>query len=132
MFLSSGIYGCISKFACRALIAGITAIRHEGGAVAVVAGFSLIPIVASVGIAVDYARIGAARTKIQAALDSAVLVGAVQAASGRDEAALGVFAAQKPSGFGSVGDPTFVTSDDGLSYAGSVTATIDSQMMQLI
>jgi Flp pilus assembly protein TadG len=106
-------------------------VHEEAGAVTVVAGLSLIPMIAGVGLSVDYARITAAQTKIRAALDSALLAGALQSNSSRDSVATQAFDAQKPNGFGIVDQPSFATSADNLTYSGSVTATIDNHIMQL-
>lgn len=49
-------------------------IRDCGGGVAPALGLALIPVMASMGAAVDYSRANAARTAMQAALDSTVLM----------------------------------------------------------
>lgn len=53
--------------------------RH--GSVATIFGLALVPVMVSVGVAVDYARLSSARTSLQAALDSAVLAGVTASSS---------------------------------------------------
>lgn len=48
--------------------------RH--GSVAVIFGLTLVPLMLTIGAAVDYARLSSAQSGLQAALDSAVLAGA--------------------------------------------------------
>ncbi len=48
--------------------------RAEGGNVAVMFAIAIVPILAFVGAAIDYARANSARTAMQAALDSAALM----------------------------------------------------------
>lgn len=48
--------------------------RADGGNVAVLFGLAIVPILASVGAAVDYSRVNNARTAMQAALDTAALM----------------------------------------------------------
>ena len=45
----------------------------NGGNVAIVFALSLVPLVGAIGAAVDYSRIGDIRSRLQLALDSAVL-----------------------------------------------------------
>lgn len=48
--------------------------RADGGNVAVMFGLAILPVIASVGAAVDYSRVNNARTAMQAALDTAALM----------------------------------------------------------
>src|SRR3954453_13129721 len=48
--------------------------RDDGGNIAVLFGIALVPILTFVGAAVDYSRANAARSSMQAALDSATLM----------------------------------------------------------
>jgi Flp pilus assembly protein TadG len=48
--------------------------RADGGNVAVLFGIAIVPVLVSVGTAIDYARVNNARTAMQAALDTAALM----------------------------------------------------------
>src|SRR5579885_3275689 len=49
-------------------------VRAEEGNIAVIFGIAIIPILAAVGAAIDYARAATARTQMQNALDSTALM----------------------------------------------------------
>src|SRR5437868_3983198 len=51
--------------------------RDPRGNVAVIFAITLLPILAAIGGAIDYSIASSQRTKIQAALDSAILAGAI-------------------------------------------------------
>lgn len=57
------------------------------GSVATIFGLALIPIMATVGVAVDYARLSSAKASLQAALDSAVLAGVTASPSSQSTVA---------------------------------------------
>jgi Flp pilus assembly protein TadG len=59
----------LQSLACRFLL-------QSQGSVAPLLALALVPIVGLVGAAVDYSRASDVRTKLQAAMDSAVLAGA--------------------------------------------------------
>lgn len=63
----------IGKLATRALLARL---RDEAGGVAVVFGLSLVPLLGSVGVAVDAGAWYGERTRLQAAVDSAAIAAA--------------------------------------------------------
>ncbi|MDQ2955024.1 MAG: pilus assembly protein TadG-related protein, partial [Pseudomonadota bacterium] len=55
---------------------GRTFLRQSGGGVGPMLALALVPIVGAVGAAVDFSRASDVRTKLQAAVDAAVLAGA--------------------------------------------------------
>ncbi len=61
-------------------------VQDRSGNVAIIFGFSVLTLFASVGGAIDYARWYGARTKMQSAMDSASLAGgrALQLTTGSD------------------------------------------------
>jgi len=59
--------------------------RDESGGVAVIFGIAFLPVVLSVGVAIDYSRVATARTAAQAAADSAALAVASTAEGNEDE-----------------------------------------------
>ena len=106
-------------------------LRDRNGATNVLFGLAVIPVSGFAGASVDMSRAITARTELRNALDSAVLAGASHATTGRDDFAVAMFNAQKPSLDGTVGTPAFTTNTDG-SYSGSVSATINNTMLKLI
>jgi len=60
---SNRIFSAVRKFA-----------KADQGNIAVMFAFAALPILASVGAAIDYSRVNKARTSLQAALDSAALM----------------------------------------------------------
>jgi Flp pilus assembly protein TadG len=81
---------------------------HSGN-VAVLTSLALLPLVAIVGTAVDYIRIEDARTRLQAALDAAVLAGAV-ASKGHEKQAKFQFDREVGTELGKTADASFVKS----------------------
>lgn len=55
-------------------------LKNENGNIAAIFALSLLPVLSFVGVAVDYSRANSARTSMQAALDSATLMVAKEAA----------------------------------------------------
>jgi Flp pilus assembly protein TadG len=60
---SNRIFSAVRRFA-----------KADQGNIAVMFAFAALPILASVGAAIDYSRVNKARTSLQAALDSAALM----------------------------------------------------------
>jgi Flp pilus assembly protein TadG len=50
--------------------------RNDSGAVALMFGLAIVPLIIAVGVAIDYARLATARTSAQAAVDAAALAAA--------------------------------------------------------
>ena len=120
-----------NKFRAIARAAGDFS-RDTGGAVALVLGLTLVPIVLAAGAAVDFYRAGAAHAEIQASLDASALAGAA-AKPGTSEAdrrriALDTFAANLQGGFGDqlVGNPQAKLDGDSftVSYNGGLPTTL--------
>lgn len=106
----------------RDIVASFT--RRSDGSVALNFAISLIPIMISVGAAVDYSRANNFRTALQTALDTAVLTGAkVGIAANWMQTALNVYYANLSSKFGAAPTPTFVVDPTTGYYTGSVTGS---------
>lgn len=69
-------------------------IKERGGNVAMIAGIMIIPIMLSVGLAVDFANMSRIRGHIQSALDVAAMQIALSASSGMTDAELETFGNQ--------------------------------------
>lgn len=96
--------------------------RARDGGVAVIFALTAIPVMASVGAAIDYSRVVRAQTILQQAMDSAVLAGAQAGSSQRFAVAASTFAsALSPSDLTNV-SPHWVNNGSG-SFTGSATAS---------
>jgi Flp pilus assembly protein TadG len=102
------------------------------GNVGMMFGIALLPILAMVGSAVDYARIRSYQSRVQASLDGAVLAGAAQSVGSRDATATNAFVASVPTNsIGTVSIPTFVTNAD-QSYSGTVQGSVGTSIMGVV
>ena len=89
---------------------------------------SLVPLVALVGVAVDYSRANNVRSQLQGALDAAVLAGARDNTAAWTQVAQNTFSALfQPQGISS-GTPSFVLNGDG-SFAGSTSAAVPVEFL---
>ena len=84
---------------------------QSGGSVAPLLALALVPIIGTVGAAVDFSRASDVRTKLQAAVDAAVIAGAHDGTANWTQTALNVFNSQIPRDT-SVAPPSFTVSDD--------------------
>ena len=97
-------------------------VRKDDGSIAVLFAVGLVVLVASAGIAIDYARSVHARTQMQNALDSAVLAGARAESSAQNEVATTMFNANFSDGsakgvsvsFSATGEGQLSVSDAGM------------------
>jgi Flp pilus assembly protein TadG len=64
---------------------------QSGGSVAPLLALALVPIIGSVGAAVDFSRASDVRAKLQAAVDAAVIAGAHDGTANWTQTALNVF-----------------------------------------
>lgn len=106
-------------------------ISDRRGQVAVIFGLSLIPLAGGVGAAVDYSRTSLIKSQLQAALDSAVLAGALDKISPGTTAA-NVFAANFIPKFSDAtyATPSFSVRGDG-AFVGSVQASLPTAFLGL-
>ncbi len=101
--------------------------RREDGQIAVIFALATLPIVVSIGAAVDYSRGNQVRAHLQAALDTAVLAAAIDGSSNWQTIASNSFNANVNAKGATVGTPTF-TLTSGVYY-GSAPATIQTAFM---
>lgn len=100
--------------------------RSRGGNVAIIFGLSALPLLATVGAGVDYARVSSQHTSLQTALDAAVLAGARDV--GREIAtATSHFAGQSPVPGAS---PTFTL--NGAQLTGTISLSIPTTFMTAV
>jgi Flp pilus assembly protein TadG len=105
--------------------------RSREASIATTFALALIPIMTSVGAAIDYSRANSAKTYLQSALDSALIAGAKDASSNWTQVALNVFTGNLASKNISASTPTF-TSESDSTYTGSVTASVPTSVLGLI
>ena len=106
--------------------------RDTGGAIALMLGLAVVPMILASGLAIDFYRVGSAKAQIQASLDASVLAGAA-ANPGATEAerrkvAIDSFNANLHGGIagGLKGEPlvTFDNSRITISYNGDLPTTL--------
>ena len=113
----------LGSLACRFLL-------QSRGSVAPLLALALVPIVGLVGAAVDYSRASDVRTKLQAAMDSAVLAGAHDGTANWTQTALNVFNSQIPAN-AAVATPSFTLGDNKI-YSGQVGGVITTNFVGLL
>lgn len=109
--------------------------RDRSGNVAILFALALVPVLGLIGAAIDFSRAHLAQTKMQGALDAAVLA----AASGiqrtdeeRIQTAKDIFAADlQSSGLGVIATPNVVIEADG-TVKGSVSSTLPSVLLGVL
>lgn len=113
-------------------------LQDRSGNVAIVFGFSVLTLFASVGGAIDYARWFNARNKMQSAMDSASLAGgrALQLMTGSDftvgiNAATAYFDKMKPDNV-TGGVPTFAVTEDGTVLRCTVDFAMSSPFLAVL
>src|SRR5262245_21517017 len=82
-----------------------------------------LPVLASVGAAVDYSRATAVRAKLQASLDAALLAGVKDGSANWSNVAAAVFNSQAPGLAATVAAPSFHTDGNG-GYTASVSGSV--------
>ncbi|MGA0594968.1 TadE/TadG family type IV pilus assembly protein [Enterovirga sp. CN4-39] len=101
-------------------------IRDKRGNIAVIFSLALLPLVGATGSAVDYSRASFERSRLQAAIDAAVLRGAETEAATQNAAATKAFA----DIYGSATPvPAFTANADG-SFTGTARASVQTQFMR--
>ncbi len=109
-------------------------ILHDArGTIAPAFAVALIPVMAAVGSAVDYSRANNFRTKMQGALDTAILAGARDGSPTWDQLARNVFNANIQDKAGqSLSLNVSFSIDTGQIYRGTATATVATAFMGLM
>lgn len=107
--------------------------RDDCGSIAPAFAVALIPVITAAGGAVDYSRANSFRTKLQTALDAAVLAGARDGTSGWAQVARNSFDAnmQDKSGFSLQTTASFDGGTGG-NYKGSAVATVQTAFLGIV
>ncbi len=103
--------------------------QQTSGSVAPFLGLSMVPILATAGMAIDYARASSFRSSIQSAIDAATLAAAGDGSAAWQQTALNIFNAnvaaipQLSMNQNTIGTPTFSLDAAG-NYSGAVSASL--------
>ena len=112
--------GCVARF-----------LGNRDGNLLPVFGLAAIPLMGLLGVAVDYARASADRTRMQAALDNSVLAAARDGSSEWKSVAGSVFASTyRPLGGGSTPTPVFSGSNG--QFSGSASSQTGTQISAIL
>ena len=105
--------------------------QSRDGNMAVIFGLVLLPVTSLAGGVIDYSRASNVKSGLQAALDSAVLAGALDGTTQWADVALKAFKSNLVREAGPVAAPTFSRNADG-TYAGKVTAAVPTAFLGVI
>jgi Flp pilus assembly protein TadG len=105
--------------------------RMRDGNVAVTFALALIPVIGTIGAAVDYSKANDIKTQLQKALDAAVLAGVTQASSQQVATATAVFNGGFTSRYGSLASAAFTQNADN-SLSGTATSSVKTSFLPVI
>jgi len=101
------------------------------GSVVIVFALMVVVIVGLVGFSIDFSRGLDFKTKMQAALDAAVLAAVIERPDGRDAIARRFFEDNRESDIAAVSSLSFTSNRDG-TYTGKATATLPTAFASLV
>jgi Putative Flp pilus-assembly TadE/G-like len=113
--------------AARELVASF--INRSDGSIAPTFALAFIPILATVGAAMDYSNANLSKTALQAVLDNAVIRGAQDGGDNWRSVALAMFRANLALKNMTAPDPTFTLDSVSAIYSGSVGTTVPTSVM---
>jgi Flp pilus assembly protein TadG len=105
----------------------------RGGNVAIIFGLAFLPMMMMLGATVDYSRATITKSRLQQAIDAAVLAGGVDQTASRDATALRVFTTNLGSQYGSQysgATATFSVEANG-NYSGAASASVPTAFMKI-
>ncbi|MGJ4952030.1 TadE/TadG family type IV pilus assembly protein [Bradyrhizobium sp. HKCCYLS20291] len=105
--------------------------RAENGNISMIFAIASIPILISVGAAVDLAKSGDVKAKLQKSVDAAVLAAVIQPSGQQISTADAVFKSDFASRFGTAKSATFVANADG-SVSGTANATVPTTFLNVM
>jgi Flp pilus assembly protein TadG len=103
-------------------------ITASDGNVAVIFAIAAIPVIGSIGTAVDFAKVNDVSVRLQTALDAAVLAGAKQPAAQQISTASAVFAGDFNGKYGATASASFVQNADG-SLTGTASSSVQASFL---
>jgi Flp pilus assembly protein TadG len=124
----------------KSIVRHIKTIKRFAGdrraSTSIIMGISMLPVMGISGAAIDYSRALGTAQKLQAALDTATLAGAIIALRNREEQSQAVFSAALPQDqIAGAAAATFHTTDSptlGSLYYGEATVTIPTAVMKVL
>ncbi|MGJ5179838.1 pilus assembly protein TadG-related protein [Bradyrhizobium oligotrophicum] len=105
--------------------------RADGGQISMIFAISIIPIIVSIGAAIDFAKSSDTKTQLQKAVDAAVLAAVVQPGAQQSATAGSVFKGDFAGRFGTDVKATFTSNTDG-SLTGTATATVRTSFLNVM
>src|SRR4029079_18842802 len=105
-------------------------LKHEGAAVAPTFVLTLIPILVSVGAAIDYSRANSMKAVLQSTLDSAILAGAKDGSSFWSQTATTLFQSNFSQKSAAQLTPTFTQDTDG-TYKAAVELWVPTAVLAI-
>src|SRR3954452_18849345 len=104
--------------------------RAREGNLAVIFALAAVPVIGTVGAAVDFSKISEVRTQMQNALDAAVLAGVTQASANQVSTAGKVFDGDFSGKFGTTATRSF-TQNVGGSLSGTASTSVSWSFMSV-
>jgi Flp pilus assembly protein TadG len=110
----------------RSLLAGFG--RSNSGNIATIFAVAAVPLVGAIGTAVDYSQASDIKSRLQAALDVALLAGATQASASQISTASAVFTGNFSGKYGAAATTSFTQNANG-SLSGTATSSIKTSFL---
>jgi len=106
-------------------------LTERDGNIAVVFAIALVPIVVTVGAAVDFAKSGDVKAQLQKSIDAAVLAGVTQPSALQISTANNVFTGDYSGKYNTSATATFTQNSDG-SLSGTATTSVDTSFLNVM
>ncbi|WP_316235208.1 MULTISPECIES: Tad domain-containing protein [unclassified Bradyrhizobium] len=103
----------------------------KDGQISMIFAITIIPILVSVGAAVDFAKSSDTRAQLQKSVDAAVLAGVTQASAQQVSTASAVFSGSFKGRFGTGTTATFTPNSDG-SLSGTATTSVKTSFLNVM
>ncbi|WP_316196421.1 Tad domain-containing protein [Bradyrhizobium sp. SZCCHNS3053] len=105
--------------------------RAKDGQISMIFAITIIPILVSVGAAVDFAKSSDTKAQLQKSVDAAVLAGVTQASAQQVSTASAVFSGSFKGRFGTGTTATFTPNGDG-SLSGTATTSVKTSFLNVM
>ncbi|WP_315796802.1 Tad domain-containing protein [Bradyrhizobium sp. SZCCHNRI3043] len=105
--------------------------RAKDGQISMIFAITIVPILVSVGAAVDFAKSSDTRAQLQKSVDAAVLAGVTQASAQQVSTASAVFSGSFKGRFGTGTTATFTPNSDG-SLSGTATTSVKTSFLNVM
>src|SRR5688572_20343995 len=106
-------------------------LRDKRGNVAITFAVALVPIIGSVGAAIDYTRASTSRSRLQSATDAAALSSLLTSPAARAATATSVFHGAKPAGLSSMQLVVSASSTESVVMASAAVETSMTKLLHL-